>query len=77
MDGYQISVMADADIVEAVYVSSSSWSMILDYNVEYAASIVSINCVGESNEISLRNILLGKTLAKADGHPPNAKPKKL
>lgn len=60
VDGYQLSVMTDTDIVEALYVLSTSWNMILDYNVEYAVSIVSINCVGNSNEVTLRNILFGK-----------------
>lgn len=59
VDGYQLLILAETDSVD-VNVSSASWNITLDYNVEYTASISSINCVGESSQVILRNILFGK-----------------
>lgn len=59
VDGYQLSVTAETDSVD-VNVTSDSWNMTLDYNVEYSASISSVNCVGESSRVLLHNVLFGK-----------------
>lgn len=65
VDGYQLSLTADADFfLDSTNFSASSASLnvTLDYNVEYMASVISINCVGESTEVSLHNILFGKNI---------------
>lgn len=65
VDSYQLSVIADTDFAldsTNFSVSSASLNVTLDYNVEYLASIISINCVGESTEVLQHNILFGKKI---------------
>ncbi len=41
---------------------SSPWNVTLNYNVVYTATIVAVNCAGESESLELNNIEYGKEL---------------
>ena len=58
---YEISIASEAGVdssTSSVY--SSPWSVSLDYNIVYSATIIAANCLGEkSNPLIIRNIIFG------------------
>ncbi len=47
---------------------SSPWNVTLNYNVEYSATIIAINCAGESDSSTLNDIEYGIYYNYSDFH---------
>ncbi len=61
VDNYTISIIPKPLSHPILSVGlSSPWNVTLDYNVNYRATIVAVNCAGESDSLGLNIIEYGK-----------------
>ncbi len=60
VDNYTISITSIpvSQPIKSVGLSSP-WNVTLNYNINYTATIIAVNCAGESNRLQLNNIEYG------------------
>lgn len=62
IESYSISLSPQLEVY--TYIFMKTLNVTLDYNVNYTAAVVSVNCAGESSPILLHNLLFSKLILK-------------
>ncbi len=61
IQGYNVSIVTESSYISYNFTYAiTNLNVTLNYNVEYTASVVAINCAGESLPLILSDILFGE-----------------